>query len=148
MDVLELKLCNPLFYQKSQTKNNLEELFCFELNPLPAQSFDPQADQLIGKQVFHGFAAPPDARRMEAEGMELPVGPYLFAQTRENTAPDYWLFMAIEAQKDGLWKRIRLENRLFVRILFEDGEKVTQVFRPCSLSSDLRLNKQGSQERL
>jgi hypothetical protein len=144
MDVLELNLCSPLFYQRSQSENNLEELFCFELNPLPAQSIDPQADQLIGKQVFHGFAA----RHVEAEGMELPVGPYLFAQTRENITPDYWLFMATEVQKDGLWKRIRLENRLFLRILFEDGKKVTQIFRPCSLSSDLRLNKQGSQERL
>jgi hypothetical protein len=40
--------------------------------------------------------------------------------------------MGTEVQKDGLWERYRLENRVFLRRLFEDGLPVIQVLRPCS----------------
>jgi hypothetical protein len=42
------------------------------------------------------------------------------------------LQLAIKQQKDGLWEKHRLESRLYIRRLFEDGSTVTQVFRPCS----------------
>jgi hypothetical protein len=38
--------------------------------------------------------------------------------------------MAIEQQKDGLWERLKPGNRLYLRILSEDGSPVTQLFRP------------------
>ncbi|MDR0785586.1 MAG: hypothetical protein LBE74_06870 [Treponema sp.] len=135
MNVLKLYLCNPLFYRKNAKKAGAaaEEMRCFELDPLEAQSVEPQADRLIGNLIFHGFAVTPNTEGAETGEMELPSGRYLFTQIRENAARDYLILMAIEAQKDGLWERLRLENRLFVRTLFEDGEKVTQIFRPYSL---------------
>ncbi|MDR1466538.1 MAG: hypothetical protein LBI40_02835 [Treponema sp.] len=134
MNILELNLCNPLYYRKSneRAENGAEELFCFALNPSEAWSIAPQADKLVKEQIFHGFIATPDAK--ETEGMEMLIGHYLFAQMRGNAAQDDWLLIALEAQKYGLQKGFHLGNRLFVRILFEDGKKVTQMFRPYSSS--------------
>jgi hypothetical protein len=126
MNILKLTLCNPLLYRKNKEKERGEEMFCFELDPLEAQSIEPQANKLINNLIFHGFAA-----NQDAEGgveMTIPAGHYLFVQTRKNAAWDY-LLMAVEAQKSGLWERLHLENQLFVRTLLEDGRKVTQIFR-------------------
>ncbi|MDR0644790.1 MAG: hypothetical protein LBG05_07790 [Treponema sp.] len=135
MNVLKLNLCNSILYKidGEKAENKAEELRCFELDPLEAQSIEPQADKLLGNLLFHGRASGLNREGMEADEREMPAGRYLFVQTRENAARDYWLLMAIEAQKTGLWERLHLENRLFVRTLFEDGKKVTQIFRPYSL---------------
>ena len=65
------------------------------------------------------------------EEVELPQGSYLFEQFRGQyvLSREEWLKMAIEQQKDGLWERNKLGNRLYVRYLYEDGAFVTQIFR-------------------
>jgi hypothetical protein len=62
--------------------------------------------------------------------MELPRGRYLFAQERSFLDREAVLCMAVEMQKDGLWERLCLENRLYLRYLGEEGQAVTQLFRP------------------
>jgi hypothetical protein len=54
----------------------------------------------------------------------------VFAQERAFLGREEVIQMAAEIQKDGLWERLRLENRFYVRYLYEDGGVVTQVFRP------------------
>jgi hypothetical protein len=73
---------------------------------------------------------------LQAETVALEKGNYLFCQCRDADAPgaspfarEEWLEMAIEQQKDGLWERYNPGNLLYVRFLFEDGCRVTQVLR-------------------
>ncbi|MDR1859141.1 MAG: hypothetical protein LBQ69_06685 [Treponema sp.] len=110
-----------------------ELAFCFELNPEQAGRIDPEAGCFLGELVFSGRAsAEPDGSR--GDGPEprwtIPAGLYLFAQRRKALGREECLQLAIEQQKDGLWEKHRLENRLYIRRLFEDGSAVTQVFRP------------------
>ncbi|MDR2747573.1 MAG: hypothetical protein LBB77_09025 [Treponema sp.] len=91
-----------------------------------------------GRFVASRDKKPPYRRFLEIlhakrdELLELPRGRYLFAQERVFLERDGLIRMAVEIQKDGLWERLRLENRLYVRYLYEDGGIVTQVFRPYS----------------
>ena len=102
-----------------------ELAFCFELNPEQAGRIDPQAGNFLGKLVFSGRAS------VESEPhWTIPAGLYLFAQRRKALGREECLQLAIEQQKDGLWEKHRLESRLYIRRLFEDGSAVTQVFRP------------------
>ncbi|MDR2951648.1 MAG: hypothetical protein LBU82_00240 [Treponema sp.] len=56
--------------------------------------------------------------------------PYVVPCGQESAGREKWLDMAVELQKDGLWEMFQLENRLYVRLLYEDGKRVTQLFRP------------------
>ena len=101
-----------------------ELLFCFELDPEQAAGIEPDPACFPGKLLFAGRE---DGERGEKT---LPAGQYLFIQRREALRREEIIDMAVEQQKDGLWERLRLENRLYIRRLFEDNSQVTQLFRP------------------
>ncbi|MDR2718231.1 MAG: hypothetical protein LBB89_09235 [Treponema sp.] len=103
-----------------------ELLFCFELNHEQAGRIDPDADSFLGEIAFSGKGT--DGRRK----VQLPAGLYLFAQQRRMLDRGECIGMAIEQQQDGLWERLRLGDRLYIRYLFEDGSPVTQIFRTYS----------------
>ena len=102
-----------------------ELAFCFELNQEQAGRIDPEAGCFLGELVFSGREQPGGQR-------VIPAGLYLFAQRRRVLGREECVELAVEQQKDGLWEKHRLESRLYIRRLFEDGSPVTQVFRPCS----------------
>ena len=104
-----------------------ELLLCFEIDPGQSRSIEPQREHLLGALIFAGRTDTGDSGKKVA----LPAGKYLFAQRHEALNREEWLDMAVEQQKDGLWERLKPENRLYVRYLFEDGKPVTQLFRPC-----------------
>jgi hypothetical protein len=101
-----------------------ELLFCFELYQEQAGRIDPQKDHFLGELVFSGKG------RNGQGNIRLPAGRYLFTQRRGVLNREEFIAMAVEQQKDGLWERLRLENILYLRLLFEDGSPVTQIFRP------------------
>jgi hypothetical protein len=101
-----------------------ELLFCFELDREQAGRIDPEADRFLGELVFSGKG---DGKQGK---IQLPAGLYVFAQQRRTLNREECVSMAIEQQKDGMWERLHLENRLYIRCLFEDGSPVTQLFRP------------------
>jgi len=131
-----LNLCTPLLYVKSERQDtsilkNEEMLLCYEVNPVQGGSIEPDKERFLGKLLFIG-EKPPETPSGSAEGLvSLPRGDYLFMQRRSGSvlAPDVWLDLAIEQQKDALWERNKPLNLLYVRFLFEDGAFVTQVFR-------------------
>jgi hypothetical protein len=139
----KLNLCAPLFYKKepldpyNSTIDNVEQLFCFEINRKEAQSIEPDTANYLGSLIAGGSLAvnrhPEDSGGLdsleERDELELPAGKYFFAQLPEFLGREDCIQMAIEVQKDGLWERLVLENRLYIRRLFEDGRRVTQVFR-------------------
>jgi len=108
-----------------------ELLFCFEIDREQAGRIDPEADCFLGELVFSGKG---DGKQGK---IQLPAGLYVFAQQRRTAGSralnrEECVSMAIEQQKDGMWERLRLESRLYIRCLFEDGSSVTQLFRPYS----------------
>jgi len=135
--LMNLYLRAPLIFLKSDVlpsefRENEEILLCYDLNPAQSRSIEPDRELLLGSLVFAGRKIG-DSGPLQEETVELPAGNYLFTQRRGGQISpvntEEWLDMAIEQQKDGLWERYRPENRLFVRLLFEDGSPVTQLFR-------------------
>ena len=133
---MKLDLRAPLVYTRFQWKaetadfpreitENKEFLFCFELDPEQGRSIEPERERFLGPLLFSGQkpCSPLGGQ------VSLPQGEYLFVQRRSALKTEEWLDLAIEQQKDGLWERNKLENRLYVRYLFEDGLPVTQLFR-------------------
>ena len=132
--IFRLKLISPLFYIPEEgpgpfnyQEGDGEKLFCFELNDAQALCFEPEREKLLGDLIFGGKAAG------EANGgdlVELPDGDYFFAQKRELLSKDDIIDVATEVQQEGLWQRINLGKKLYLRFLFEDGRTVTQILRP------------------
>jgi hypothetical protein len=135
-----LELLAPLFYIPApeliplrqgtgpQIPRGREDcLFCFTINEAQGQSIEPDPPALLGPVSAAGYGSPAPE---PGGGLELSPGHYLFAQERASLGREELICLAVEMQKDGLWERLRLENRLYVRYLYEDGETVTQLFRP------------------
>ena len=119
----------PFCLFPGKERNDGEEaIFCFELNPEQANRIDPDPDHFLGELVFAGKNS--GNENSAAQPLQLPAGQYLFAQQRRTLNRDECIAMAVEQHKDGLWERLKPENRLYIRFLFEDGSAVTQVFRP------------------
>ena len=143
---VRLDLRTPLFYEESPGLEPFlygtfsdsadngektlppEQLFCFELDPAQSQSIEPVREQFFGRLLFSGHTPQPDTPRPPT--IQLPAGIYLFSQKRDALERPACVDMAIEQQKDGLWERHLMQNRLYIRYLFEDGSPVTQFFRP------------------
>ncbi|MDR0451270.1 MAG: hypothetical protein LBH26_08395 [Treponema sp.] len=105
-----------------------ERLFCFAIDAAQGRSIEPDPGRFLGPLLAAGRSA---AGSAEASGdLELPAGSYLFAQQRETLGRETFTGLAIELQKDGLWERLKLEDRLYLRFLSEEGKMLTQVFRP------------------
>jgi hypothetical protein len=134
--LVRLDLRAPLFYTEapeldafgcpSPCEAALEFLFCFELDQEQSRRIDPQPENFLGRLVFSGKSV----QNQQQGNMELPAGLYLFAQQRGVIGREEFIALAIEQQKDGLWEKLKPENRLFLRFLYEDDSPVTQLFRP------------------
>ena len=139
MDILHFNLLAPICYVPLTDADPFDysdgmgdSLFCFELDKSQCQSIEPDATTLLGPLVFGGKAAPEEEGSMSEKSglLELPNGHYLFAQERELLCRDAIITMALEIQKEGLWQRLKIGEKLYLRYLFEDGSAVTQLFRP------------------
>jgi hypothetical protein len=138
--LVRLDLRAPLLYTETPELNAFdcpppseetsEFLFCFELDQEQSQSIEPQPENFLGRIVFSGKNVQ-NQNKGDKGDLELPAGLYLFAQQRGVIGRTECINLAIEQQKDGLWEKIKLGNRLFLRLLYEDGSPVTQLFRPC-----------------
>jgi hypothetical protein len=138
--LIRLDLRAPLLYTEMPGLNAFnypppkeetsEFLFCFELDQEQSQSIEPQPENFLGRQVFSGKNV-----QNQRGDLALPAGLYLFVQQRGVIGRTECIALAIEQQKDGLWEKIKLGNRLFIRYLYEDGGQVTQIFRACLLSN-------------
>jgi len=137
---------DPLDFRLSQNEAvkqlvSKELLFCFEIDPEQSGRIDPHIESFPGKLVFTGESSLKQGN--PAGGLpagsnptgslptgSIPAGLYFFSQVRRLLNLEECVYRAIELQKDGLWERLRLDNRLYIRYLFEDGRPVTQFFRP------------------
>jgi hypothetical protein len=134
--LIRMDLRAPLFYTEAPglaafgcpppDEAGAEFIFCFELDQEQSQSIEPQPENFLGRLVFSGR----NVQNQQGD-LELPAGLYLFAQQRGVIGRTECISLAIEQQKDGLWEKIKLGNLLFLRLLYEDGSPVTQIFRAC-----------------
>ena len=140
-EILRMILLSPLYYVPYGStvlefkEEEGEKLFCFEVEESQAQKFEPDKDKLIGSSVFVGIAANKD--QPGAATLELKTGNYVFCQLREILDWEEIIELAVEVQNEGLWQRLQLDRRLYVRFLFEDGRGVTQIWRPFLEETDV-----------
>jgi hypothetical protein len=139
LTIVHLDLRAPLVYRKDASLRPFvhrglaeERLFCFDLALDQRLSIEPEADQYLGEVLFAGALTLHADAVTEPPAIELPQGTYMFAQVRKLLDREGFIGAAIEVQKEGLWQRMKLENRLYLRYLVEEGETITQVFRPYS----------------
>jgi len=151
-EIFCLNLLNPLFYmpvysaelQQENFRENFTDpfmyrpenggmIFCFEMETAAAVEFEPQRKFFPGALIFAGKTAQETDNRNEQkmELYELPRGNYLFTQARELLNKEKIIDMAIEVQQEGLWQRLGISNRYYLRYVYEDQSTVTQIFRPC-----------------
>ncbi|MDR1909231.1 MAG: hypothetical protein LBQ35_04890 [Spirochaetaceae bacterium] len=86
----------------------------------------------MSRPAESGAAHPVPAETEAQEALYLPSGLYFFTQTREFLHEADLTDMALELQREGLWQRLEMENRIYIRYLYEDSSAVTQLFRPVS----------------
>jgi hypothetical protein len=95
------------------------------------QSIEPSLECFFKQLLFAGSAVKNGA---VGPGLEkqvvLPLGSYLFKQERQSLTESECASIASDLQKDGLWERLSLEDTLYIRLLYEDESRVTQVLRP------------------
>ena len=149
MQIHTLKLFSPLYYRNSScidpfdhsgNSADRERIFLFELDEKEAFSFEPDGNKLLKSLIFSGFfdvetaqvgtTAQMEQAQAGKDILELPRDQYLFAQERELLNREQIISMAIEIQQEGLWRRLKLTDKIYLRFLFEDGSDVTQLFRP------------------
>jgi hypothetical protein len=137
LNIVKLNLYTSLFYSRDTGLNPFkhtdllgEGVFYFEINPAQSLSIEPKKEHYLGNLLCGGILDPQAPPSKEAEIFELPAGEYMFAQVRNILSREEFIWMAMEVQKEALWQRLSLEDRLYLRYLFEDGKEVTQVFRP------------------
>ena len=131
--LIRLDLRAPLLYTETPdldafgcgAEADTEFLFCFELDQEQSQSIEPNPEFFLRRLVFSGR----NVQNQNKGNLELPAGLYLFAQQRGIIGRTECIALAIEQQKDGLWEKIKLGDRLFIRLLYEDGSPVIQLFR-------------------
>lgn len=105
-----------------------ERIFLFQIDPAQGLAIEPDPDLFLGPLIFSGRLK--TGENFSGQVRELPAGRYLFAQEKRILNRKDCIRMAIEVQKDGLWERLEPEPRLYFRYLFEDGQNITQMFRP------------------
>ena len=133
INILNLNLASPLFYTPDPGQDPFncpedgERLFCLELDETQSLSFTPIREKLIKSLVFSGIVAGEGAKEPL---LELPKGNYTFAQEKRLLNREEIIDMALEIQLESLWQRQKPGKQLFLRYLFEDGNWVTQLFRP------------------
>ncbi len=125
-----LELRAPLVYAPVSQRDPFAErgekemVVRFELEPQEAASFEPIEERYFASAGMVGVLDAPTG-----EGLEVPVGKYFFIQLRQRIQKEDLFPLALDLQKEGLWRQLPLAPRLYVRFLEEEGP-VTQLLRP------------------
>lgn len=141
--VKKMILVSPLKYEKddslrlpSDGYEGGEILFLMALDPSQSRNFEPDRRAFPGCLTAAGRALLPGEAQGRAgepsELLELPAGTYLFTQVREPADTETLINMIIDTQQEGLWERLSLDDRLYIRYLREDGKTAAQIFRPAA----------------
>ncbi|MCX7655939.1 MAG: hypothetical protein N2Z76_05400 [Treponemataceae bacterium] len=101
-----------------------EMVVLFDLEPQEARSFDPIEERYFASQGIIGVLD-----SFSEEILEIPAGKYFFLQIRHRIKKEELFPFALDLQREGLWRRLSLAPRLYLRFLEEEGA-VTQLFRP------------------
>ena len=113
------------FPAETDSDSGEEKVFCFELDVVQRTVFEPDKNKLLGNVVFGGSSTGAGEKKTG-----IPKGDYLFAQKRKILNKDEIISLAAEIQQEGLWQRLVPGEKLYLRYLYEDGSRVTQLFRP------------------
>jgi hypothetical protein len=104
-----------------------EVLIMFEVDEVQGKSFEPDVSKLLVNRQRIGIM-----KKNYSGGdstIKLPMGTYFFSQVREILDENGSAELAAEVQKEALWERRKLGNKMYLRYLHEHGSPVTQIFR-------------------
>ena len=144
-EILRFHLIQPLIFEPCvldpwSPPETDETFFCFEIDSSQNNEFEPEINYFPGKLIFAGKNSGKASGRAlngEPHGQvhELPSGDYVFSQLRSNFAFDKneIIDLAMEVQQEGLWQRLKLGSRFYLRYIFEDNGMAAQILRPYSL---------------
>jgi hypothetical protein len=138
LQILKLHLESPLLYIRDERPEPFacdpakgEFLFYFEIDRAQYRSIDPDWDAYLGRLISGGVLFPGSHGEAGTDSLlELPRGQYLFAQGEDIRDREGYIQMAVEVQREGLWRDLVLDRGLYLRYVYEDGKIRTQVFRP------------------
>jgi hypothetical protein len=132
-NVMQLELYRAISYVRDDALDPFtltdvegELLFCFELDLAEG------AADCFSRPVFAGFELYDGEIHEE---VEIPKGDYLFAQERRLLSKNEIINMKAEIQQFAATGGYELDNKLYLRYLFEDGKIVTQLFSALGGSS-------------
>ena len=103
-----------------------EKIFLYFLNPNEANNIDPDI-----KNYFIDKAE-------EVSVMETSQY-YVVQIQRDNLTNNELLDTAVELQKEALWSRLKLENKLYLRKITEDNSSKVQLWRPIIVRNQLKF---------
>ena len=138
-DIFNLNLLSPVifteggvpapFFSEEEAGEGEEKLYCFELDGRESVKFEPDTLSIPGALVYSGAGFSSAGCTGAGQTIQLPKGNYLFAQKRKILCKDEIIALAVEIQQEGLWRRLELGDKLYLRYLFEDRSWVTQLYR-------------------
>jgi hypothetical protein len=133
--VKKLTLVSPLKYVRDDSLRPFtsdggqgEFLFVFAQESAFPGSLVAAGAILDGEDLDAGETG--EHRAGQREYLELPAGTYLFAQIRGAADREALIDMMVQVRQEGLRQGFVLDERLYLRYLWEEGQPVAQVFRP------------------
>ncbi len=108
-------------------ENAEEVLIMFEVDHGEGKSIEPDPSKLLGQPRWTGIMKKDTS--VDDAVTELPLGKYFFSQVREILDEAGSAELAVEVQKEALWERRKLGDKVYLRYLYEHGSPVTQIFR-------------------
>ena len=145
-EILRLHLVQPLFFEPCaldpwSPPETDETLFCFEIDAAQCNEFEPDINYFPGKLIFAGKNSGKASGRAlngEPHGQvhQLGRGDYIFTQLRSTDShhpqitKNEIINLAMEVQQEGLWHRLKLDSKFYLRYVFEDKGMAVQIFRP------------------
>lgn len=111
--------------------NAREGAVLFQLDSQLCTQFDGDPLLLLGKPILGGIeSTSTEGDIFEAGILRIPQGKYFFVQRREGPSLKEVARLNAEAQREALWRGLRLTDRLYVRFLLEEEGPTFQILRP------------------
>jgi len=126
LEYSKITLPDPFVFPSGQ-----EGAVLFQLDNQLYNELEGDPLRLLGKPIQGGLESLSTQMDIPAIGsFKIPQGKYFFVQNREAPSLEEVARVNAEAQREALWRGLRLTDILYVRFLMEEEGLVFQILRP------------------